>query len=90
MINICEKKDNQYVKSDIQYNKKVLEYLKKYDEYSVSAHEVVDQYTNRNTGVTSSVYTDGNYWWRTEDIYHFEKYNVKLRPDFVCQVLNSI
>jgi hypothetical protein len=89
MINICEEENGLYIKQDTEYSDIILNYIKEHEEYSVSPHRVVDQYTGKNTDLTSITYTDGSYWWRTEDIYHIEKYNVKLRQDFVDYVLKN-
>lgn len=89
MINICEKENGQYIKQDTEYPDIILNYIKEHEEYSVSPHRVIDQYTEKNTGLVSKTYTDGRYWWRTEDAYHVEKYNAKLRQDFVEYILKN-
>lgn len=48
-----------------------------------------DAITGERIGVPA-VYRDGDYSWRTETIYYFEKYNLALPDDFVAHVLSKI
>ena len=34
-------------------------------------------------------YSDGNYYWTNEEVYHFKKYDLKLNDDFISYVLNQ-
>ena len=39
--------------------------------------------------LTVRLYTDGEYSWTSEEIYHFEKYNLELNEDFVKKVIEK-
>ena len=68
---------------------KILEYLKAFEPDCAAGMSLVDEVTGEiiDTGVNG--YEDGQYYWDTRHIYHFEKYNLKLDNDFIAYVLNS-
>lgn len=49
---------------------------------------VIDFNDGKWTGIESLDYESGEFYWDSSDIYHFEKYDVKLNDDFVQYVLN--
>lgn len=72
-------------------NKKtVLQYLKNFNQECIvltcSANDFV---TGELLTNSVFVYNDGVYCWTNEEIYHFEKYDMKLNDDFIQYVLNK-
>lgn len=67
----------------IKNKERILEYLKNgtYDgERCSSIYDYV-----RNERIISedvTLFTDGEYYWDSEEIYHFEKYNIELNKEF--------
>lgn len=49
---------------------------------------VIDFQTNEWTNIENLDYETDDFYWNTSDIYHFEKYNLKLNDDFIEYVLN--
>lgn len=77
--------------SDIAITEKheILDYLKNNSFASSCATEkVVDCFENKKTDIQMVAYHDDEYYWDDRDIYHFEKYNLKLNEDFIQHVLN--
>lgn len=71
--------------------KMILAYFKKYsDEYTVVTRAAVDHLTGKNIASESArSYYDGVYAWTNEEVYLFEKYDLKLNGDFIDYVLNK-
>lgn len=68
----------------------VLKYLKKYSEDCVAIACVATDYVTGETLNESILsYDDGVYCWTNEEIYLFEKYNLKLNDDFIEHVLKN-
>lgn len=72
----------------IHEKKQVLHFLKKFEAEVVQARAMMDYIANDSLPRSVECYTDGEYVWTSEDIYHFEKYNIKLNDDFIQYVLN--
>ncbi len=49
---------------------------------------VHDRMTGEEVFPANNAYSDGIFTWYESDIYHFEKYNLKLNDDFIQHVLN--
>lgn len=67
----------------------ILNYLKNGIDAGVCCSVVVDRITGENLPRTIHRYKDDEYIWSDEDIYHFEKYNIKLVKEFVDKILLS-
>ena len=68
---------------------KVLRYLKTGRPCGIRCSLIYD-YVERYQTVTSIYgYTDGEYGWDSEDIYHFRKYDIELDAEFISKVLAS-
>lgn len=61
----------------------ILDYLKKYDCLAVMAHATADYITGEMLKPSVQLFSDGIYQWTNEEIYHFEKYDIKLNDDFI-------
>ncbi|MBP7188139.1 MAG: hypothetical protein KBA55_15570 [Ruminococcus sp.] len=83
--------DYPSVKSSIgfktEHKDKLLTYMKQFDE-EVAITKASEDYINGERQSNSVLcYTDRIYWWTNEQIYHFEKYDMKLNDDFISHVL---
>nr|WP_296078469.1 hypothetical protein [uncultured Ruminococcus sp.] len=68
----------------------VLRYLKKFDkECIVLTCASTDFVTGKLLKSSIFVHNYGVYCWTNEEIYHFEKYNMKLNDDFIQYVLDK-
>ncbi len=65
----------------------VLSYLKTYPECAFTSAPVKDFFTGKIVYDANNLRTDGIYRWSESEIYHFEKYNLKLNDDFIEYVL---
>ena len=69
----------------------VLEYMKKQGKhYAIAAGPAKDHFTGKSTGITEECFTDGVYCWTFGTMYHFEKYNTPITPEFVDHVCSVI
>ncbi len=68
---------------------KVLQYLKCGQDAGVCCSAVHDLVEGFSTGKTIHRYTDGEYIWDDREIYHFEKYNLRLNEGFVNKVVGT-
>lgn len=73
---------------EIPEKHKVLEYLKSFGKTACTTARVVDLFTGEEQSFIDDARSDGVYLWRDSEIYHFEKYNLKLNDDFIEHVLN--
>ena len=68
----------------IKCKEALLDYLKNGTMYAVSSPcEKVDMITGEKYRVWLYGFTDGVYGWGTEDIRYFDKYNIKLKKEFI-------
>lgn len=67
---------------------KVLDYLKSFGKYAYTTQHAIDMVTGEKLDFINDLRTDGVYSWSDSEIYHFEKYNLKLNEDFIQHVLN--
>jgi hypothetical protein len=69
----------------------ILKYLKNRDYLNyASTKRVYDVFQNaESNNYCQAGYSDGVYQWTSDEIYYFEKYNLKLYNDFITSVLQS-
>ena len=67
---------------------KVLAYLKQFPECAFTSAPVKDAFTGEVVYDANNARTDGTYQWYETEIFHFEKYNLKLNEEFIKYVLN--
>lgn len=67
---------------------KILYYLKKFEWDAIRCSTLNDFVAKKLLTPSVWYYTDGEYGWDDEEIYHFEKYNMKLNQDFIDKVLS--
>ena len=65
----------------------VLRYLKSHKPTAYSPQECFDVVSGEKINEPLSCMDDGVYYWRSDLIYYFEKYNLKLLDEFVDYVI---
>ena len=75
--------------TEIPEKKKVLEYLTSFEVDGVRCASLTDFIKKQILSKGVCIYTDGEYVWDDEEIYHFEKYNMELNKDFINKVLSQ-
>ena len=65
----------------------VLHYLKSAPVVAAAPGIMVDAFTGEHIPGGFLAYYDGVFTWRSDSIYHFEKYNLILPDEFVAHVL---
>lgn len=63
----------------------LLNYMKSFEANCVGGL-VDDCKTGEVLLITNSGYEDDEFTWTTQDIYHIEKYNAAVNPDFITHV----
>lgn len=67
-----------------QKKNQILEYLKKGNEIALRCASIYDYVKNEPLiGETIKLFTDGEWYWDSAEIYHFEKYNIELNKEFL-------
>ncbi|MGN1457589.1 MAG: hypothetical protein ACI4XP_06510 [Acutalibacteraceae bacterium] len=86
-----EELTDNFSSEPISEKAKILEYMKSFSEpYAFTTQPVIDVFTNEELEYTDNEFFDGVYFWYKSEIYHFEKYNLKLNDDFIEYVLNKV
>ena len=73
----------------IEGKKKVLDYLKSAEIVAVSPSIPRDIITGERIPGDFCYYSDGKYSWRSDTIYYFERYNLRLEDEFIQHVLSQ-
>ena len=68
---------------------KIIEYLKKGKHIAESPSRVTDFITGQPIKTPLSMLSDGYYSWRSDIIYYYENYNIRLKPEFIAYVLSQ-
>ena len=80
-----------YISPEEPENKQqILNYLKKGRVVSLAPARLKDVVTNEYINISLRCMSDGKYSWRSDLIYYYEKYNVKLDPGFIAHVKRKI
>ena len=67
---------------------KILNYLKKWEKGAVAPGKSFDIFTGEQIPGELCCYTDGEYVWRSDTIYYFEKYNLKLCDGLIKKIID--
>ena len=67
----------------IKNKEEVLEYLKKGKIVAYAPGRVKDVVSGKYIDGDLCCYTDGTYEWRSDTIYYFDKYNLRLDEEFI-------
>lgn len=73
-------------KEPIDNKEKILDYLKTGKDNGIRCSVVYDYVKDESMSETIKLFTDGEFNWDSEEIYHFEKYNLRLNEDFIKKV----
>lgn len=91
--NISDLSEKEFEKNTsetaIPCKEKILGYMKKFDPCAFTTQPVYDRITGEKVVKADNEHSDGEYSWYESDIYHFEKYNLKLNDDFIQHVLSK-
>lgn len=66
--------------------------MRSFEKNIVCPCKICDEINGKDTAIPLIYYTDGEFMWDERDIYHFEKYNIRLNDEFVhkiTEVLNT-
>lgn len=74
--------ENEYSDNPHPQKDKILQYLKSFNYSWITSQCVIDRKNNQAVNTAEKLYNDGNFEWSESDIYHFEKYDLILSPDF--------
>ncbi|MDE6730642.1 MAG: hypothetical protein K2J71_07695 [Oscillospiraceae bacterium] len=80
---------NYTSKSEIKYKREILEYLQSFEDCAFTSEPVYDILTKESVRDADNAKTDGLFTWYWSEIYHFDKYNLCLKDEFVKHVLRS-
>ena len=85
--------DAEFKENTAQYaeNEKtvLLQYMKSFSPCSFTSEPVRDIFSGKIVVDADNARSDGVYRWYESEIYHFEKYDLKLNDDFVHHVLSK-
>ncbi|MEE0265274.1 MAG: hypothetical protein UD936_06560 [Acutalibacteraceae bacterium] len=82
---------DNFLSSEIKNKSRILSYMKSFSEPSAyTSQPVIDRFTNQELNKINNAFSDGIYTWYADEIYHVEKYNLKLNDDFIEYVLNKV
>ncbi|MBQ2942642.1 MAG: hypothetical protein IJD97_10475 [Clostridia bacterium] len=73
----------------IEHKAKILEYLRNGKIEAYAPGRVKDIISGQYIDCDLCCYTDGKYEWRSDTIYYFDKYNLKLDDGFILYVLRT-
>lgn len=92
---VSEISDNEisdnFLSLEIKNKSQILDYMKSFSEPTAyTSQPVIDRFTHLELNKINNAFSDGVYTWYMSEIYHFEKYNLKLNDDFIEYVLSII
>jgi hypothetical protein len=68
----------------------ILKYFKEHgSETAIITCASTDYISGEKLSDSVTCFDDGEYCWTSEEVYHFEKYNLKINDDFIQYVLNQ-
>ncbi len=71
------------------FKTEIISYMRKFEPCAYTSSSVYDKLTDEKVFEADNAHSDGIYTWYEDEIYHFEKYNIKLNNDFIQHVLNQ-
>lgn len=72
----------------IPQKNKILSFMRKAPVVAYTSLPVHDRITGDEVFSANNAHSDGIFTWYESEIYHFEKYNLKLNDDFIEYVLS--
>lgn len=86
-VNLPSVKDNINIR--LENKDKILKYMKKFRPSSSAPAIVTDVISGEKLSISLDCSNDGVYAWRSDVLYYFEKYDLRLDADFVQHVLRQ-
>lgn len=71
----------------IAQKEQVLRYMRKGHVIAAAPGMVKDVFKHENVAGEMLAYCDGEYYWGSEAIYYFEKYNMQLPKEFIDHIV---
>lgn len=82
---------SDFISNEEMENKTViLDYLRKGKVTAASPARIVDVISGERIDVSLKMLEDDEYAWRSDLVYYFEKYNLKLSDDFIAHVMSKV
>lgn len=75
--------------TEVEGKSDILSYLKQARVTAVAPGWAIDVMTGERIEGSLLSYSDGEYAWRSDTIYYFERYNLKLEKEFIKHVLSQ-
>ena len=93
-IEMTQNKNDVSLKKFIGYHldekETILRYFKEHNsETAIITCASTDYISGEKLSDSVTCFNDGEYCWTSEEIYHFEKYDLKLNDDFIRYVLSK-
>lgn len=73
----------------VPHKDKILSYMKNAPVVAATTALVTDYITKEQFYKANNPHSDGVFQWYEDEIYHFEKYNLKLNDEFIQHVLSN-
>lgn len=68
----------------------IIEFLKSFKPIAFMSHGTTDYVKNvQDNSQSVQIFNSDDWFWTNEMIYHFEKYDLKLKDDFIQYVLSK-
>lgn len=81
----------EFLSKNVNYDKnKIIDYLNKGKKEAVCPRFIYDAITNEQIATSFTVYTDGEYVWKSDLQYYIRKYNIILPSDFISKIQSQI
>lgn len=71
----------------VSEKKKVIAYMQSFEPYAV-AGQIVDCVTGERLKEADIGYTDGEFRWTSQDVYHIKKYNAAISNEFYKKIVS--
>lgn len=75
--------------SDIPGKARVLHYLKGQEVIAAAPGIMRDAFTGERIHGEMLLYSDGEYYWGSETVFYFDKYNLQLPEEFVRRAIEA-
>ena len=49
----------------------------------IASGHLIDMLTGEDSGLENAMYIDDKFFWYSDEMYYFDKYNFRLTPEFV-------
>ena len=75
-----------YIVKEVNYDKqKIINYLQKGKKEATCPKVVNDIFNNSIISTSFSIFTDGEYVWKSDLAYYIKNYNIRLPDEFIAK-----